>query len=68
MHRADFGVYGVMDQQIYRPKAVIRQRHLVVYARIGSPSDRNLVDVEIDSGIVFAGMIRGGRMTDLAQA
>ena len=58
MHRGDYGVYGVIDQQLYRPKGGNGDSGISVFSRSSvSPSDQNLVNVEIDSGIVFAGMI-----------
>jgi len=58
MHRGDYGVYGVIDQQLYRPPGRDANAGISVFNRSAmSPSDRNLVNIEIDGGIVFAGMI-----------
>jgi len=58
MHRGDYGIYGVIDQQIYRPQGGNGDSGIAIFNRSSiSPSDRNLVNFEIDSGIVFAGMI-----------
>jgi porin len=58
MHRGDYGIYGVIDQQLYRPPGGDGNSGISIFNRSAiSPSDRNLVNVEIDSGIVFAGMI-----------
>jgi porin len=58
MHRGNYGVYGVIDQQLYRPKGGDANSGISIFNRSSiSPSDRNLVNVEIDSGVVFAGMI-----------
>jgi porin len=58
MHRGEFGIYGVIDQQLYRPPGGDANSGISVFNRSAiSPSDRNLVNVEIDGGIVFAGMI-----------
>lgn len=58
LHRGNFGIYGVIDQQLYRPKGGSGDSGISVFNRSSvSPSDRNLIDFEIDSGIVFAGMI-----------
>ncbi len=58
MHRCDYGLYEVIDQQIYRPKGGNGDSGISFFNRSSiSPSNRNLVNVEIDSGIVFAGMI-----------
>jgi porin len=58
MHRGDYGIYGVIDQQLYRLPGGSADTGISVFNRSAiSPSDRNLVNVEIDGGIVFAGMI-----------
>src|SRR5262249_24234892 len=58
MHRGDYGVYGVIDQQLYRPPGGDGNSGISIFNRSAiSPSDRNLVNVEIDGGVVFAGMI-----------
>jgi porin len=59
-HRGNVGVYGVIDQQIYRPAGAGPDGGITVFA-LGSatPSDRNLVDFFASGGIVFAGMIPG---------
>src|SRR5262249_35410723 len=57
-HRGNIGVYGVFDQQLYRPKGGDAESGVSVFTRMSvSPSDRNLVDAYIDGGVVFAGMI-----------
>jgi len=58
VHRGDFGIYGVLDQQLYRPPGGDAESGISIFNRSSiSPSDRNLVNVEVDFGIVFAGMI-----------
>ena len=58
MHRGDYGIYGVIDQQLYRPPGGSADTGISIFNRSAiSPSNRNLVNVEIDAGIVFAGMI-----------
>jgi len=58
MHRGDYGIYGVIDQQLYRPKGSDGDSGISIFNRSSiSPSDRNPVSFEIDSGIVFNGMI-----------
>jgi porin len=60
LHRGDFGIYGVVDQQLYRPKGGAPNSGISVYTRASlSPSDRNLVDRYIDGGIVFNGLVPG---------
>jgi porin len=58
MHRGNFGIYGVIEQQLYRPAGGDATSGITVFSRIsGSPSDRNLINFYVDGGIVFAGMI-----------
>jgi len=60
MHRGDFGIYGIIDQQIYRPKGGAPNSGISVFTRAAwSPPDRNLVDKYIDGGIVFNGLVPG---------
>jgi porin len=57
-HRGNFGVYGIIDQQIYRPRGGAADSGVTVFSRASmSPSDRNLVDLQVDAGIVFAGLL-----------
>lgn len=57
-HRGNSGVYGVIDQQIWRPHDGDADSGVSVYSRISaSPSDRNLINFYVDGGIVFAGLI-----------
>jgi len=57
-HRGDFGIYGIIDQQIYRPRGGGPDSGVSVFSRVSfSPSDSNLVNAYIDGGIVFAGLI-----------
>lgn len=56
--KGNSGIYGVLEQQLYRPAGGDAESGISVFSRISaSPSDRNLVDFFIDGGIVFAGMI-----------
>lgn len=56
--RGNWGLYGVAEQQIYRPAGGDADSGISVFGRASvSPSDRNLVSFYADGGIVFAGMI-----------
>lgn len=56
-HRGNAGLYGVVDQQLYRPPGGDARSGVSIYTRMSvSPSDRNLIQAEIDGGIVFAGL------------
>ncbi len=57
-HRGDYGVYSVIDQQIYRPRGAAADGGISVYGLASMvPSDRNLIDIQLNGGIVFAGFI-----------
>jgi porin len=56
--RGTSGIYGIIDQQIYRPEGGGPDSGISVFSRIaGTPSDRNLVNFFLDGGVVFAGMV-----------
>jgi porin len=58
MHRGDYGIYGVIDQQLYRRKDGDGDSGVSVFGRGSvSPSDRNQVNFYLDGGIVFKGMV-----------
>lgn len=57
--RGDHGLYGVIDQLLYRVPGT-EDGGLGVFARVsGSPGDRNLVDVYVDAGLTYKGLIPG---------
>lgn len=52
------GVYGIVDQQIYRPEGGDANDGVTVFARaFANPSDRNLVRWYLDGGVVFTGFV-----------
>ena len=57
--RGGDGIYGIIDQQIYRPEGGGPDSGIGVFSRISKalPSNRNLIDFYIDGGIIFSGMI-----------
>jgi porin len=56
--RGNHGIYGVIDQQIWKLQSGDPDKGVGVFVRgSASPSDRNLVDLYVDGGIVFAGLI-----------
>lgn len=56
--RGATGIYGVVDQQIYRPEGGGPDSGVSVFSRISAtPSDRSLVNFFLDSGIVVSNMI-----------
>ena len=57
--RGDDGVYGILDQTIYR-EAADRMQGASVFLRLaGAPADRNLVDLYADAGIAYQGLFAG---------
>jgi porin len=58
MHRGDYGIYGVIDQQLFRPQGGDGDSGVSVFSRGSvSPSNQNQVNFYIDGGIVFGGLI-----------
>jgi porin len=60
LFRGTSGVYGVIDQQLYRPEGGDAESGISMFSRIAAaPSDRNLVDFFLDAGVVFSGLLPG---------
>lgn len=56
--RGNYGVYGVIDQQLYRPANGAPDSGISIFVLTAyTPSDRNLVDFQIFGGLVFAGLL-----------
>lgn len=56
--RGNWGLYAVVDQQIYRPQGGDADSGVSLYGRVSfSPGDRNLIGFFADGGIIFSGMI-----------
>jgi len=56
--RGDYGLYLVLDQQLWRPAGFGPEQGISVFTRASiSPSDRNQIDMEVDGGVVFAGLV-----------
>ncbi len=59
-HAPDFGVYGIVDQQVYRAAGDEPEKGVGVFARIiAAPADRNLVDLYADAGFTASGLVPG---------
>lgn len=59
-YRGDYGFYGVIDQQLYRPRGAAADGGISVYGLAAiTPSDRNLISAQLNGGIVFAGFVPG---------
>ncbi len=65
--RGNYGIFGVLEQTLYRPAGAGESREttatepgVTAFARAAySPPDRNLIDLYADAGIGFNGMIPG---------
>lgn len=58
-HSGDYGVYGVIDQMLWRLPGDDPKKGVGAFARItGSPSDRNLMDLYAEAGVNFMGVWR----------
>jgi len=58
VYRGDYGFYGVIDQQLWRLPGAKPDKGISAFMRASaSPSDRNQIDLEVDGGLVFAGLI-----------
>jgi porin len=56
----DWGLYGIIDQLIWRVPGSEDPVGVGVFARVmGAPQDQNLIDFYFDGGVTFTGMIRG---------
>lgn len=56
-HRGDYGVYGVIDQMVWRAPGGDPNKGAGVFARVSaSPSDRNLMNFYVDGGVNFIGL------------
>ncbi|WP_019904853.1 carbohydrate porin [Methylobacterium sp. 77] len=57
-HAGTSGIYAVLDKHLYRPDGGDEDAGVFAYTRVStSPSDRNLVDLWADGGIVVAGLV-----------
>ena len=56
-HRGDYGVYGMIDQMIWKLPGS-EDKGVNVFARaFANPSDRNLIGWQFDTGVVASGLI-----------
>jgi porin len=58
-HNGDFGLYLILDKMLWQPaKATIQG--LGGFLRVGgAPGDRNLIDLEVDAGLTYKGLLPG---------
>ena len=58
-YRGNDGIYGVLDQSIYRVPGTDDQGASVFLRVSGAPSDRNPIDVYVDGGLSYKGLVPG---------
>jgi porin len=59
MHRGNFSVYAVADQMVWRPSAD-SAKSIGVFARaMGAPSNRNLINLMVQGGVVLKAPFKG---------
>ncbi|MCJ2068552.1 carbohydrate porin [Methylobacterium sp. J-030] len=63
--RGDDGLYGIIDQTIYREPDDGGQGASAFLRAVTSPGDRNLIDLYLDAGIGYRGLLPG-RSNDTA--
>ena len=57
-HRNNSGIYGVIDQQLFRIAGMADDKGVGIFARASaSPSNRNLIDLYFDAGLTFTGFV-----------
>lgn len=58
--RATWGVYGILDQQLWRPEGGDALSGISVFGRVSvAPQDRSTIGFYADGGVVFANLIPG---------
>jgi porin len=56
-HDGDFGLYAILDKMLWQPPKATTQG-LGGFLRIGgAPGDRNLIDLELDTGLTYKGLL-----------
>ncbi|TXN00395.1 carbohydrate porin [Methylobacterium sp. WL64] len=55
--RGNDGIYGIIDQTVYREPDKSDEGASVFVRAVGSPGDRNLVDLYLDAGIGYRGLL-----------
>ncbi|WP_166652393.1 carbohydrate porin [Enterovirga rhinocerotis] len=59
-YRGDAGLYGIIDQQLYRPEGGSPNDGIAMFTRLFvSPNDRNLIGLFWDAGILASGLVPG---------
>ncbi|MEX3786392.1 carbohydrate porin [Paraburkholderia sp. BR14374] len=58
-HRGNFSMYAVADQMVWRPSADSPQSVGVFTRVMGAPGDRNLLDFNVNAGVVLKAPFKG---------
>jgi porin len=58
-HTGDQGIYGVIDQMLYRVPGTDDQGVSAFVRAGGTPNDRNLINFYGDAGVVYKGLLSG---------
>ena len=58
-NRGNDTVYGIIDQTIYRKPGTSDQGATLFFRVSAAPSDRNLIDIYLDGGLGYKGLIPG---------
>jgi porin len=58
-HTGDSGIYGVVDQMLYRVPGTDDQGLSAFVRAGGAPNDRNLINFYADGGLLYKGLISG---------
>ena len=56
-HTGDSGIYGVVDQMLYRVPGTTDQGLSAFVRAGGAPNDRNLINFYADGGLIYKGLI-----------
>ena len=58
-YRGNDGVYGIIDQTVYREAANPHQGAAMFLRATYDPADRNLIDFYVDGGVAYNGLLPG---------
>jgi porin len=58
-HRGNFSIYGVVDQQVWRPDPTSANGIGVFLRAMGAPADRNPITFSLNAGVTAKGLIPG---------
>ena len=59
LHRGNYGIYAMLDQMLYHVPGTDDQGLGMFVRAAYSPADRNLVDLYVDGGLTYKGLVPG---------